>query len=94
MRRHVAHVCAGTGLTPPTSAPGLGPPLPCHIRAGTGLTPALPHLCWDWCGGGDGQALPEDLAAYLSSQGQRAHQRCAPHTPSCHGPDWMCLYGV
>ena len=80
MRRHVARVFAGTGLG--------------HIRAGTGLAPASPHLRRDWCGGGDGQALPEDLAAYLSSQGQRAHQRCAPHTPSCHGPDWMCLYGV
>jgi hypothetical protein len=29
--------CAGTGLAPPTSAPGLGPPA--HICAGTGLTP-------------------------------------------------------
>jgi hypothetical protein len=47
---HPAHICAGTGLTPPTSAPGLGPPRshlrrdwaaahPAHICAGTGLTP-------------------------------------------------------
>ena len=44
-----AHICAGTGLAPPTSAPGLGSPLPhlhrdwahfCHICARTGLTPA------------------------------------------------------
>jgi hypothetical protein len=42
----------GSGLAPPTSAPGLGSPLPhlhrdwahpCHICAGTGLTPA--HIC-------------------------------------------------
>ena len=42
-------ICAGTGLTPATSAPELGSPLPhlrrdwahpCHICAGTGRTPA------------------------------------------------------
>ena len=47
-----AHICAGTGLTPPTSAPGLGSPdlrlhrdwaHPCHICAGTGPTPT--HIC-------------------------------------------------
>jgi hypothetical protein len=46
---HPRHICAGTGLSPATSAPGLGSPpphlrrdwaLPCHICAGTGLTPA------------------------------------------------------
>ena len=46
---HSCHICAETGLTPATSAPGLGSPLPhlrrdlahpCHICAGTGLTPA------------------------------------------------------
>ena len=26
-----SHICAGTGLIPPTSAPGLGSPLP-HLR--------------------------------------------------------------
>jgi hypothetical protein len=31
VRRAVSHICAGTGLTPPTSAPGLGSPLP-HLR--------------------------------------------------------------
>ncbi len=31
----VPHICAGTGLTPTTSAPGLGKP--CHIRPGTWL---------------------------------------------------------
>ena len=37
-----AHICAGTGLTPATSAPGLGSPRP-HLRqvcAGTWPTPA------------------------------------------------------
>ena len=43
------HICTGTGLTPATSAPGLGSPPPhlhrdwanpCHICAGNGLTPA------------------------------------------------------
>ena len=28
---HPSHICAGTGLTPPTSAPGLGSPRP-HLR--------------------------------------------------------------
>ena len=28
---HPAHICAGTGPTPPTSAPGLGPPRP-HLH--------------------------------------------------------------
>ena len=28
---HPSHICAGTGRTPATSAPGLGPPLP-HLR--------------------------------------------------------------
>jgi hypothetical protein len=46
---HPCHICAGTGLTPATSAPGLGSSLPhlrrdwahsCHICTGTGLTPA------------------------------------------------------
>jgi hypothetical protein len=51
------HICAGIGLTPPTSAPGLGSPPPtsapglgsppAHICAGTGLTPA--HIC-AWTG--------------------------------------------
>ena len=31
------------GLTPPTSAPGLGPPIPCHIRAGTKCALPCPH---------------------------------------------------
>jgi hypothetical protein len=44
-----SHICSGTGLTPATSAPGLGSPRPhlrrdwahpSHICAGTGLTPA------------------------------------------------------
>jgi hypothetical protein len=48
------HICTGTGLTPSTSAPGLGPPLPhlrrdrahpCHIRPRTGLEPAASLLC-------------------------------------------------
>ncbi len=42
----LSHICTGTGLTPPTSAPGLGSPLPhlhrdrahpSHICTGTGL---------------------------------------------------------
>jgi hypothetical protein len=43
------HICTETGLTPPTSAPGLGSPLPhlhrdwacpCHICTGTGVAPS------------------------------------------------------
>ena len=46
---HVGHICTRTGLTPATSAPGLGTPLhhllqdsahSCHICNGTRLTPA------------------------------------------------------
>jgi hypothetical protein len=48
--RHPCHICTGTGtrLTPATSAPGLGSPVPhrrrdwahpCHIGAGTRLAP-------------------------------------------------------
>ncbi len=46
-RAHPGHICAGTALTPATSAPGLGSPRPHlrrdwahpgHICAGTGLT--------------------------------------------------------
>jgi hypothetical protein len=49
------HICAGTGLPPATSVPGLGSPpphlhrgwaLPRHICAGTWLAP--PHLHGDW----------------------------------------------
>jgi hypothetical protein len=47
-----AHICAGAGLTPPTSAPGLGSPrphlrrsraYPARIRTRIGLAPA--HIC-------------------------------------------------
>ncbi len=31
-RAHPCHICTGTGLTPPTSAPGLGSPLLCLHR--------------------------------------------------------------
>ena len=56
-----AHICAGTGLTPATSALGLGSPLPhlqrdwahpCHICNGPELT--LPHLARAWA-----QLLPK-----------------------------------
>ena len=40
-----SHICGGTGLTPSTSAPGLGSPLP-HLRRGLGSP--LPHLRRDW----------------------------------------------
>ncbi len=33
---HPCHICSGTGLAPPTSAPGLGPPLP-TFAPGLGL---------------------------------------------------------
>ena len=50
----VAHICTGTGLTPPTSAPGLGSPLPhlhrdwghrCYTRAVTTAGPFRAHVC-------------------------------------------------
>ena len=60
---HPCHICTGTGLTPATSAPGLGSPMPrlhrdwaqrCHICTGTGphlprlLGSPLPRLHRDW----------------------------------------------
>jgi hypothetical protein len=54
--RSPGHICAGTALTPATSATGLGSPLPtrtgtgahpCHICAGTGAHPC-PYLHRDW----------------------------------------------
>ena len=56
LRGRLVPIWFETGLAPPTSAPGLGAPLP-HICTGTGRTPAtsapglsspLPHLHWDW----------------------------------------------
>ncbi len=40
-----AHICAGTGLTPPTFAPGLGSPLPTFAP---GLGSPRPHRRRDW----------------------------------------------
>jgi hypothetical protein len=44
---HPSHICAGTGLTPATSATGLGPPLPhrrMRIKAVAALSRPLPRL--------------------------------------------------
>ncbi len=41
---HRRHICAGTGLIPPRSAPGLGSAV--HICTGTGVR--RPHLHRDW----------------------------------------------
>jgi hypothetical protein len=62
---HPSHICTGTGLTPATSAPGLGSPVPhlhrdwahpCHICCGTGLTPC--YICTGTGSGGPDVALP------------------------------------
>jgi hypothetical protein len=42
---HGCHICAGTGLTPATSAPGPGSPLP-HLRRD--WAHPCPHLRRDW----------------------------------------------
>ena len=56
-RRAAAHICAGTGLTPATFAPGLGSLLihlhwdlahPAHICTETGLIPPTAHLHRGW----------------------------------------------
>jgi hypothetical protein len=51
-RAHPCHVCTGTRLTPATSAPGLGSPLPClHLnkpcKSAPGLGAPLPRLHGD-----------------------------------------------
>jgi hypothetical protein len=40
---HPCHICTRSGLTPATSVPGVGSPLP-HLHRGWGLTAAHPHL--------------------------------------------------
>ncbi len=42
-RAHSCHICAGSGLAPATSSPGVGPPLPASTPE-LGLSPAHPHL--------------------------------------------------
>ena len=39
-RAHPVHICAGTGLTPPTSAPGLGSPAAVAVRRAAAPRPA------------------------------------------------------
>jgi hypothetical protein len=71
------HICAGTGLTPATSAPGLGSPLPrrhrdwahpSHVCTGTALTPATsaPGL------GSPLANLHRDLGATHACEGDKA----------------------
>ena len=42
---HPSHICAGTGLCPPTSAPGLGPPLPQPPRRALTRTSRVARNC-------------------------------------------------
>jgi hypothetical protein len=81
---HPSHICTGTGLTPPTSATGLGSPLPhlqrdwahpSHICTGTGLAPptSAPGL-------NDVRRVPRPSRPQRS----RAQSRAAAH--SCQPP--------
>ncbi len=45
---HPAHICAGTGLTPPTSAPGLGSPRP-HLRRDRATARTAGVAAHGWC---------------------------------------------
>ncbi len=42
------HLCTGTGLTPTTSAAGLGSPLPYLHGDSPHLPPQVPPLCYDF----------------------------------------------
>jgi hypothetical protein len=83
---HPARIRAGTGLTRPTSAPGLGSPA--HIRAGTGLAaaprlglPRMPHPRGDW-------ALPgPQLHRGLGSPRPHPNRDWAHPSPHLHR-DW------
>ena len=55
---HACHICTGTGLTPATSAPGLGPPL-------------LPHLHRDWASGAADAMLAGDTDCALHAVARR-----------------------
>jgi hypothetical protein len=84
-----SHICTGTGLAPPTSALGLGSPLPhlhwdwarpSHICTGTGLTPATssPGL-----GGRPGRSLgrpPPSILLPACLPALRTALRCATLT--------------
>jgi hypothetical protein len=88
-----AHICAGTGLTPATSAPGLrrdlahpcphpnrGPgPLPAYIFAGTGLAPPL-HICTGTAWAHPGPLLRRDS---LGSPLPHLRRDCAGSTTAC-----------
>jgi hypothetical protein len=76
---HPAHICAGTGLAPLTSALGLG-----HICAGTGLAlptsaPGLgsprPHLRRDW-------ARPAHVCAGTCYWADPSRAQCPNYVPS------------
>ena len=74
---HPAHICAGTGLTPPTSAPGLGAPRPhlrrdwahlSHVGTGTGL--GLPRV---GCGRSRRVFGPHAVPTWLLRRASRTH---------------------
>jgi hypothetical protein len=78
------HICTGTGLTPATSAPGLGSPLPhlhrdwarpCHICTRTGLTPATSAPGPDW----RKQPLPFLPEAQSQRCPEQTHARVRAH---------------
>ena len=83
----VPYICAGTGLAPATSTPGLGSP--CHIAPGLGLGSPFPHLRWD------GAHAPHLLRDWVTRQATHKMQdaRCdipirtcttsRAHMPSC-----------
>jgi hypothetical protein len=92
------HICARTGLTPPSSAPGADP---AHICAGTGLTlptsaPGLgsprPHPHRDWAhpahihtGTGPG-AHPVCLPGSAGSRAAAAHRLTRAHQRRVRAP--------
>ena len=93
VRRAVSHICAGTGLTPPTSAPGLGSPLPhlrqdwahpSHICAGTGLTAptSAPGLGSPLPHLRQDWAHPSHIRTRTAQHRLCAHVRCTCERPS------------
>ncbi len=68
----IGHICTGTGLTPPTSAPGLGP-----LKGYSGTAPAKPQLI-NACERAIGAGLPVRMC-HLRESPQRPAPARAPH---------------
>ncbi len=79
------HMCAGTGLTPATSAPGLGSPLP-HLRRPGGRTRTHtfgPSVATLERSVGDSAATPTERESVQRAERRRASAGCAIRCMRC-----------